>query len=85
MNIEHAAKAVKLGLRCAIPATSCSAEWSLSTTRRLRRNLLSTMGQDHLSHLAVTKIERLHANAVTENCINSSHFQSQAHMQRPCS
>ena len=44
------------------PATSCSAERSFSSLRRLKTYLRSTLGQDRLS-----SIERAYANQTLEN------------------
>ena len=41
-----------------IPATSCSAERSFSTLRRLKTYLRSTMGQQRVSNIALINIER---------------------------
>ena len=45
-----------------IPATSCSAERSFSSLRRLKNHLRSTMGQERLSNLALLHIEREYVN-----------------------
>ena len=45
-----------------IPATSCSAELSFSSLRRLKTYLRSTMGQERLSNLALLHIEREYVN-----------------------
>ena len=45
-----------------IPATSCSAERSFSSLRRLKTYLRSTMGQERLSNLALLHIEREYVN-----------------------
>ena len=47
-----------------IPATSCSAERSFSSLRRLKTYLRNTMGQDRLSSLAVMTIEPSFVNRV---------------------
>ena len=47
-----------------IPATSCSAERSFSSLRRLKTYLRNTMSQDRLSSLAVLHIEREYVNRV---------------------
>ena len=47
-----------------IPATSCSAERSFSSLRRLKTYLRNTMGQDMLSSLALLHIEREFVNRV---------------------
>ena len=50
------AKALKI--LAVIPATSCSAERSFSSLRRLKTYLRSSMGQERLSNLALLHIER---------------------------
>ena len=50
-----------------IPATSCSAERSFSTFRRLKTYLRSTMGQQRVSNIALINIERAYANSVVNN------------------
>ena len=50
-----------------IPATSCSAERSFSTLRRLKTYLRSTMGQQRVSNIALINIERAYANSVVNN------------------
>ena len=52
-----------------IPATSCSAERSFSALRILKTYLQSTMGQQHVSNIALIHIERAYANFVLENDI----------------
>ena len=52
-----------------IPATSCSAERSFSSLRRVKTYLRSTMSQPRLSSLAILNIEREYANRVIENDI----------------
>ena len=47
-----------------IPSTSCSAERSFSSLRRLKTYLRSTMGQERLSNLALLHIEREYVNKV---------------------
>ena len=47
-----------------IPATSCSAERSFSSLRRLKTYLRNVMSQDRLSSLAVLHIEREYVNRV---------------------
>ena len=47
-----------------IPATSCSAERSFSSLRRLKTYLRNTMGQERLSSLALLHIERDYVNQV---------------------
>ena len=46
------------------PASSCSAERSFSTLRRLKTHLRSTMGQHRLTNLVLLHIERLYTNQV---------------------
>ena len=53
-----------------IPATSCSAERSFSSLRRLKSYLRSTMGQERLSSLALLHIEREYVNKVMSEDIN---------------
>ena len=50
-----------------IPATSCSAERSFSTLRRMKTYLRSTMGQDRLHDLAIINVERAYTNEVINN------------------
>jgi len=52
-----------------IPATSCSAERSFSVLRILKTYLRSTMGQQHVSNIALIHIERAYASFVLENDI----------------
>ena len=47
-----------------IPATSCSAERSFSSLRRLKTYLRNSMGQERLSSLALLHIEREYVNKV---------------------
>ena len=58
-----------------IPATSCSAERSFSSLRRLKTYLRNTMSQDRLTNLAVMTIEPGYVNRVLkedmENLINT--------------
>ena len=49
------------------PCTSCLAERSFSTLRRLRSYLRSTMGQKRVSDVALINIERAYANSVVNN------------------
>ena len=53
-----------------IPATSCSAERSFSTSRRLKTYLRSTMGQKRVSNIALINIERAYANSVFNNDVD---------------
>jgi len=53
-----------------IPATSCSAERSLSGLRRLKTYLRSTMGQNRLNSLAIVCIERSYGNKVIVNSMD---------------
>ena len=50
-----------------IQATSCSAERSFSTLRRMKTYLRSTMGQDRLHDLAIINVERAYTNEVIDN------------------
>ena len=50
-----------------IPATSCPAERSFSTLRRLKTYLRSTMGQQRVSNITLINIERAYANSVVNN------------------
>ena len=54
-------------LLAVIPATSCSAERSFSALRRLKSYLRSTMGQQHVSNIALINIERAYVNSVVNN------------------
>ena len=54
-------------LLAVIPATSCSAERSLSALRRLKTYLRSTMGQQRVSNIALINIERAYVNSVVNN------------------
>ena len=56
------AKALKI--LAMIPATSCSAERSFSSLRRLKTYLRNSMGQERLSSLALLHIEREYVNKV---------------------
>ena len=56
------AKALKI--LAVIPATSCSAERSFSSLRRLKTYLRNSMGQERLSSLALLHIEREYVNKV---------------------
>ena len=56
------AKALKI--LAVIPATSCSAERSISSLRRLKTYLRNSMGQERLSSLALLHIEREYVNKV---------------------
>ena len=56
------AKALKI--LAVIPATSCSAERSFSSLRRLKTYLRNSMGQERLSSLALLHIEREYINKV---------------------
>ena len=47
-----------------IPATSCTAERSFSSLRRLKTYLRSTCGQERLSNLALLHIETEFVNRV---------------------
>ena len=60
--IPHLAKAIQI--YAVIPATSCSAERSFSSLRRLKTYLRNTMGQKRLSSLALLHIERKFVNRV---------------------
>ena len=51
----------------AIPATSCSAEWSFSGLRRTTTYLRSTMGPQRLMDVSIINIERGNMNAVVKN------------------
>ena len=58
------AKALKI--LAVIPATSCSAERSFSSLRRLKTYLRNSMGQERLSNLALLHIEREYVNKILE-------------------
>ena len=60
--IPHLANAIQI--YAVIPATSCSAERSFSSLRRLKTYLRNTMGQNRLSSLALLHIEREYINRV---------------------
>ena len=66
--LPHFSKVVKiLNIK---PETSCSAERSFCAFCRLKTYLRSTMGHEHLSHLAILSIERYYANKVTKEDID---------------
>ena len=50
-----------------IPASTCSAERSLSDLRRIETYLRSTIGQDHFRRLALICIKRAYANRTLES------------------
>ena len=50
-----------------IPTTSCSAEGSFSTLRRIKTYLRSTMDQDRLHDLAIINVELAYTNEVIGN------------------
>ena len=52
-----------------LPVTSCEAERSFSTLKRLKTFLRSTMGEDRLNSLAVLNIHRDICNIVMEEDI----------------
>ena len=54
-----------------IPASSCSAERSFSTLRRLKTYIRSTMGQKRVSNLAILNIERCFTNRVLAESMDS--------------
>ena len=60
--LPESAKALKI--LAVIPATSCSAERSFSSLRRLKTYLRNSMGQERLSSLALLHIEREYVNKV---------------------
>ena len=60
--LPELSKAIKI--LAVIPATSCSAERSFSSLRRLKTYLRNSMGQERLSNLALLHIERDYANKV---------------------
>ena len=60
--LPELAKAMKI--LAVIPATSCSAERSFSSLRRLKTYLRNSMGQERLSSLALLHIEREYVNKV---------------------
>ena len=49
-----------------LPITSCEAERSFSTLKRLETFIRSTMGEERLNSLAVLNIHRVICNIVTE-------------------
>ena len=53
-----------LRIFASIPATSCSAERSFSTLRRIKTYTRNRIGQDRLSNIAILNIERTYANEV---------------------
>ena len=53
-----------LRIFASIPATSCSAERSFSTLRRIKTYTRNRIGQDRLSNIAILNIERTYANNV---------------------
>ena len=59
-----------INILAVIPATSCSAERSFSSLRRLKTYLRNTMGQERLSNLALIHIERDYANKVINEDMN---------------
>ena len=60
--IPELAKAIQIFT--VIPATSCSAERSFSSLRRLKTYLRNTCGQERLSNLALLHIETEFVNRV---------------------
>ena len=60
--LPELAKAMKI--LAVIPATSCSAERSFSSLKRLKTYLRNSMGQERLSNLALLHIEREFVNKV---------------------
>ena len=60
--IPELAKAIHIF--AVIPATSCSAERSFSSLRRLKTYLRNTCGQERLSSLALLHIETEYVNRV---------------------
>ena len=60
--LPELAKAMKI--LAVIPATSCSAECSFSSLKRLKTYLRNSMGQERLSNLALLHIEREFVNKV---------------------
>ena len=60
--LPELAKAMKI--LAVIPATSCSAEHSFSSLKRLKTYLRNSMGQERLSNLALLHIEREFVNKV---------------------
>ena len=55
-----------LKILATMPVTSCEAERSFSTLKRLKTYLRSTMGEDRLNSLAVLNIHRGVCNTVME-------------------
>jgi hypothetical protein len=47
-----------------IPASSCEAELSFSSLRRLKTYLWSPMLQEHLTHCAILYVHQLHLDAL---------------------
>lgn len=66
--LPHYGKVVQI--LAIIPVTSCSAERSFSTLRRLKNYLRSTMNQSRLSSLALLSIERIYGNEIMDNDID---------------
>ena len=66
--LPELSKAIKI--LAVIPATSCSAERSFSSLRRLKTYLHNTMGQERLSNLALIHIERDYVNKVMNEDMN---------------
>ena len=66
--LPELSKAIKI--LAVIPATSCSAEQSFSSLRRLKTYLRNTMGQERLSNLALIHIERDYVNKVMNEDMN---------------
>ena len=60
--VPELAKVIKIFT--VIPATSCSAERSFSSLRRLKTYLRNTCGQERLSSLAILHIETEFVNRV---------------------
>ena len=55
----------------AIPATSCSAERSFSTLRRMKSYLRASMGQPRILDIAILNIEREITNVIMKNNITN--------------
>ena len=53
-----------------IPATSCSAERSVSSPRRIKTYPRNTMGQQRLKNVTLINIERNYSNLVLEEDID---------------
>jgi len=64
--------AVALEIFFSLQATSCTAEGSFSTIRRVKACLRSTMVNDELSGICMLSVHREKVNADTEKCIENA-------------